>query len=292
MKSHLLLILFIFILGFGQSSFAQLDTSNYEMFESHNDSVDLAANFYDIYDSLSKLQYPADYIYHDWNTHQIHYHLDGEDFKLDSQIIVLQNRGEGELYYHPFKGEITSRFGYRRRRFHYGIDIDLITGDQVVSAFDGMVRVVKYDKGYGNVIVIRNDNGLETVYGHLLRALVDTNQIVKAGDVIGFGGNTGRSTGSHLHFEVRYLGAALNPESIIDFESFKLLSDSVYLTPENFKYLNRIKADKNAKYHTVRSGDNLGHIARRYHTSVNKLCYLNGIRDTSILQIGQKIRVK
>ncbi len=262
------------------------------MFESRNDSIDLAENFYDLYDSLTKLQYPADYIYHDWNTHQIHYKKDGEDFKLDSQIIVLQNKEKGKLYYHPFKGVITSRFGYRKHRFHYGIDIDLVTGDQVVNAFDGMVRVVKYDKGYGNVVVVRNDNGLETVYAHLLRAMVDTNQIVKAGDVIGFGGNTGRSTGSHLHFEVRYLGSALNPESIIDFEKFTLLSDTAYLTDANFHYLHRLKADKNATYHIVRSGDNLGRIARRYHTSVNKLCYLNGINQNSILQIGQKIRVK
>jgi murein DD-endopeptidase MepM/ murein hydrolase activator NlpD len=196
------------------------------------------------------------------------------------------------LYYHPFKGKVTSRFGYRRHRFHYGIDIDLVTGDQVVSAFDGMVRVVKYDKGYGNVVVIRNDNGLETVYAHLLRAMVDTNEIVKAGDVIAFGGNTGRSTGSHLHFEVRYLGSALNPESIIDFENFKLLSDTAYLTQSNFHYLHRIKADKNATYHIVRSGDNLSRIAKRYHTSVNKLCYLNGINQNSILRIGQKVRVK
>ncbi|RUA24477.1 MAG: peptidase M23 [Bacteroidetes bacterium] len=288
-------IIFIFIIAISvqiKPLFAQLDTLQTEIFESQNDSADLAANFYNIYDSLTKLRYPANYIYHSWNTQQIRYRLDGEDLKLDSQMIVLQNRDQGKLYYHPFKGEVTSRFGYRRYRFHYGIDIDLVTGDQVVSAFDGMVRVVRYDKGYGNVIVIRNDNGLETVYAHLLKALVDTNQFVKAGDVIAFGGNTGRSTGSHLHFELRYLGAAINPESLIDFENYKLLSDTVYLTPEHFKYLNRIKADKNAKYHIVRSGDNLGRIARRYHTSVSKLCYLNGINQTSIIRIGQKIRVR
>jgi len=286
------IILFIGLLTYSKLLFAQLDTMQVGVFESRNDSADLVANFYNLYDSLTKMRYPANYIYHNWNTHQIRYRLDGEDLELDSQMIVLQNREEGKLYYHPFKGEVTSRFGYRRYRFHYGIDIDLVTGDQVVSAFDGMVRVVRYDKGYGNVIVIRNDNGLETVYAHLLKPLVDTNQIVKAGDVIAFGGNTGRSTGSHLHFELRYLGAAINPESLIDFEKFRLLSDTVYLTPENFKYLNRIKADKNAKYHIVRSGDNLGRIARRYHTSVNKLCYLNGIRQTSIIRIGQKIRVR
>jgi murein DD-endopeptidase MepM/ murein hydrolase activator NlpD len=288
-SSFLLVVLLSFAT---HHAYAQLDTINSEIFESRNDSIDLSANFYNIYDSLTKLRYPADYIYKEWNTQKIHYKLDGEDFKLDSQMIILQDIAKGMFYRHPFKGEVTSRFGYRRYRFHYGIDIDLVTGDQVVSAFDGMVRVVRYSKGYGNVIVIRNDNGLETVYGHLLRSLVDTNQKVKAGEVIAFGGNTGRSTGSHLHFELRYLGAALNPEAIIDFEKYALLSDTVYLTPDSFKYLNRIKADKNAKYHTVRSGDNLGRIARRYHTSVSKLCYLNGINQNSIIRIGQRIRVR
>ncbi|MCK5855890.1 MAG: peptidoglycan DD-metalloendopeptidase family protein [Bacteroidales bacterium] len=292
MRNYLRIIILVLFVAIGQYASAQLDTSTSEIFESRNDSIDMTANFYNIYDSLTKLRYPANYIYHEWNTHKIHFKLDGKDFKLDSQMIVLQNRDENKLYYHPFKGVVTSRFGYRRYRFHYGIDIDLITGDQVVSAFDGMVRVVMYDKGYGNVVVIRNDNGLEAVYGHLLRPIVDTNQVVKAGDVIGFGGNTGRSSGSHLHFELRYLGAALNPESVIDFEKFTLLSDTVFLTPNNFKYLNRIKADKNAKYHTVRSGDNLGKIAHRYHTSVSKLCYLNGINQNSIIRIGQKIRIR
>lgn len=273
-------------------SMAQLDVSKGEIFESKNDSIDLVMNFYDIYDSLTKLRYPANYIYHSWDTHEIKFHLDGEDFKLDSQMIVLQDRSKGELYFHPVKGEVTSRFGYRRYRFHYGIDIDLITGDQVINAFDGMVRVVRYDRGYGNVVVIRNNNGLETIYAHLLKPLVDTNQIVKAGDVIGLGGNTGRSTGSHLHFELRYLGAAINPESLIDFENFKLMSDTVYLTKDNFHYLKRLQADKNAKYYTVRQGDNLSLIARRHHTSVNKLCYLNGIKSSSIIRVGQRLRIR
>ena len=285
---------FLFVLSYALHTplQAQLDTSQHGVMESHNDSMDLAANFYDIYDSLTKLRYPASYIYQNWNTQQIRYSIDGEDFELDSQMIVLQNKDEGKYYSHPFKGTVTSRFGYRKSRFHYGIDIDLITGDQVMCAFDGMVRVVRYDKGYGNVVVIRNDNGLETVYAHLLKALVDTNQLVKAGEVIGFGGNTGRSSGSHLHFEVRYLGSALNPESVIDFENYKTLSDTVYLTPSNFRYLHRLKVDKNASYHIVKSGDNLSRIAKRYGTSVNKLCYLNGINQNSIIRIGQKLRVR
>lgn len=260
--------------------------------ESVNDSLDLASGFYNIVDSLSKDIHPSNDIYTTWNTHHIRYQEGDTIDKTDSIPIALVNHELGEEYVHPFKGVITSRFGYRRYRFHYGIDIDLITGDSVVCAFDGMVRATLYDRGYGRVIVVRHKNGLETVYAHLSKILVDSNTYVKAGDLLAYGGNTGRSTGSHLHFELRYLGAAINPDAVIDFSNYKLLSDSLWLTDESFKYLRRIKADKNAKFHRVQSGENLSVIARRYRTSVSKLCYLNGIRQTHILQIGEKLRVR
>lgn len=116
---------------------------------------------------------------------------------------------------------ISSSFGYRPQfgRIHKGTDITLAIGDTVSSAFDGKVRLVKYEaKGYGHYVVVRHDNGLETVYGHLSRALVRPNQRVRAGQPIALGGNTGRSTGPHLHFETRYMGLAINPETMIDFE--------------------------------------------------------------------------
>lgn len=125
-------------------------------------------------------------------------------------------------YYHPVKGSVTSGYGYRRRfgRMHYGMDIALHTGDTVRAAFSGKVRLTKYEaRGYGYYVVMRHDNGMETVYGHLSRFLVKPNQIVKAGDPIALGGSTGRSTGPHLHFETRYLGIAINPTAIIDFEN-------------------------------------------------------------------------
>jgi murein DD-endopeptidase MepM/ murein hydrolase activator NlpD len=262
------------------------------MIESRNDSIDLVSNFYDLYDSLTHFRHPSDFLYSSWNTASIRY-KEGDTIKRpDSVRIVLVDIAHGEKYVHPFCGDVTSRFGYRRYRFHYGTDIDLITGDPVRCAFDGMVRATLYDRGYGKVVVVRHNNGLETVYAHLSKVLVDSNTVVKAGDIIGYGGNTGRSTGSHLHFEIRYLGAAVNPETIVDFVNYKLIADTIYLTQKNFEYLRRIAADKNAKYHRVRKGDTLSAIARRYHTSVNKLCYLNGIKQTHILQIGEKIRVR
>ncbi|MCM1355785.1 MAG: M23 family metallopeptidase [Staphylococcus sp.] len=125
-------------------------------------------------------------------------------------------------YTTPTPGHITSNYGYRSRfgRMHYGIDLKLQVGDTVRAAFSGKVRLTKYEgRGYGYYVVIRHSNGLETVYGHLSRFLVKPNQVVEAGEPIALGGNTGRSTGAHLHFETRYLGIPINPAAIIDFEN-------------------------------------------------------------------------
>ena len=131
-------------------------------------------------------------------------------------------------FYMPVPGQVTSNYGYRPRfrRMHRGIDLNLNTGDTVRAAFNGRVRIVNYEaKGYGKYVVIRHDNGLETVYAHFSKHLVERNQYVKAGEAIGLGGNTGRSFGSHLHFETRYMGVAINPAAIIDFGNSTVHSD-------------------------------------------------------------------
>ena len=120
----------------------------------------------------------------------------------------------------PCDGYVTSPYGYRRRfrRMHKGIDLKVQTGDTVYAAFNGKVRLTKYERrGYGYYVVIRHENELETVYGHLSKFLVEPDQYVKAGDPIALGGNTGRSFGSHLHFETRFMGYAINPSAIFDF---------------------------------------------------------------------------
>ena len=125
-------------------------------------------------------------------------------------------------YYSPCPGYKTSDYGYRARfrRNHYGVDLKLQIGDTVRAAFSGKIRLTKYErKGYGYYVVMRHPNGMETVYGHLSRFLVKPDQVVKAGDPIALGGNTGRSTGPHLHFETRYMGIPINPNAIIDFEN-------------------------------------------------------------------------
>ena len=191
---------------------------------------------------------------------------------------------------------ITDVFGYRprRRRAHYGLDIKVYVGDTIRAAFDGKVRIKNFERrGYGYYLVIRHPNGLETVYGHLSKFLVGVNDIVRAGDPIALGGNTGRSTGSHLHFETRFLGQAINPADIIDFENSIPHQDQYVF--RNVKINGRksnIYTSSNSQmvYHRVKSGDTLGKIARIYGTTVNELCRLNGLKSTSMLRIGQSIR--
>ena len=123
---------------------------------------------------------------------------------------------------------VTSKYGYRPRfrRQHKGIDINANKGDTIRAAFDGKVRVVEFQRGgYGNVVVIRHANGLETVYGHHSKNLVKAGDVVKAGTPIGLAGRTGRSTGVHLHFETRLLGEYIDPAKLFDFENQDVTGD-------------------------------------------------------------------
>lgn len=190
--------------------------------------------------------------------------------------------------------KVTSKFGPRRRRMHKGIDLKVQVGDTIRAAFDGRVRIVSYERrGYGKYMVIRHPNGLETVYGHLSAYIAGVNDYVRAGDIIGLGGNTGRSTGSHLHFETRFLGQPINPAEIIDFENGVPHEDL-------FVFRNKKKNGRNTNiyttpgsqmaYHRIKSGDTLGEIARKYGTTIKRLCQLNGLTPTSTLRLGQAVR--
>ena len=192
----------------------------------------------------------------------------------------------------PAPGYVTSSYGWRRYRMHKGTDIKVQVGDSIRAAWDGQVRIVGWDpRGYGYYVVIRHDNGLETIYGHLSRPLVDEYERIYAGEVLGLGGNTGRSTGSHLHLEIRYLGEAIDPAKFIDFNTGKLLNEQEYVI--GIKAMKQARAEAAAmKWHKVKSGDTLSGIAKKYGTSVKKLCQLNKIKETKVLQIGQKIRVR
>lgn len=197
---------------------------------------------------------------------------------------------------------VTSHYGYRRRfgRMHYGIDIKLQTGDTVRAAFDGKVRMVKYERrGYGHYVVVRHPNGLETVYGHLSKAIVNENDIVHAGDPIALGGSTGRSTGPHLHFETRFMGIAINPNLIIDFSTGVPRSDHYVFHKgksssgsTSYAKSSGNRGTNTIVVHRIKKGDTLSGIAAKYGTTVSELCRLNGINRKTVLRVGKPLRVK
>lgn len=252
----------------------------------------------DYNDSL--ISFPAYDLYCGWDTVNIHSAKFNVALLKDTTKNILLFDENSCGYVHPFAGKITSGFGARKKRYHYGVDIDLETGDCVSAAFDGKVRIAKKSKSYGNVIVIRHANGLETYYAHLSKINVEIGQEVFAGQVIGLGGNTGRSRGSHLHFEVRYMGQPINPSELISFDEHKLLSDTYTLSYKSFDYLTEAKkaAAKNyasqkkgkGRIYVVQKGDTLSAIARKYGTTAKSLCQKNGLKMNAKLRLGQKIK--
>lgn len=217
---------------------------------------------------------------------------------------------------------ITSNFGKRWGRMHKGLDVKVYIGDTIRAAFDGKIRIVKYEaNGYGNYVVIRHNNGLETIYGHMSKHLVEENQVVRAGDPVGLGGNTGRSTGSHLHFETRLCGVALNPALMFDFKNQDVTSDFYMFRRNNHanesmaaasrtKTQNSYTAEEvgskgnsqtttsrksrtstgGTKIHKVAKGETLSSIARKRGTTVDKLCKLNHIGKGMRIKPGQKLK--
>ena len=233
--------------------------------------------------------HPAEDIYNNiWRSDHVNPYKIPIDSMPDSVRIDCSN------FFVPVHGAVTSEFGPRRYRFHYGIDLRLKIGDSVRSAFKGKVRIIDYEApGYGHYIVIRHDNGLETVYGHLSQVLVSLNQNVKGGQLIAYGGNTGHSTGPHLHFETRYIGNAINPAHIIDFNTGLVHERNYLLTKKNsFYYQHEVKAFAAAKYYNVRKHDTLSRVAARNGTNVKSLCRLNGIKPKVKLKAGQRLRIR
>ena len=246
-----------------------------------------------------------------WDNEKLFPYKDVEYSSLPKSLVIdLVDSTNG--YHTPYKpSPIRSRYGPRRGRAHQGVDLALKAGEKIYATFSGRVRVSQYNKGgYGNLVIIRHDNGLETFYGHLSERMVEPNQWVEAGQVIGLGGSTGRSTGPHLHFETRYYGQSFDPERLIDFKSGTLCRETFLLKRSYFSIYSRAgqdfedeianeeqdkkeQAEREAmRYHKIRSGDTLGAIARKYGTTVNNICRLNGIKSTTILRIGRTLRVR
>lgn len=227
-------------------------------------------------------EYPALSLYPDWTNNSV---ILGSNFMIpESYTIDLSD------FVMPTNSrKVTSDFGERWGRVHKGLDIKVNIGDSIGAAFDGKVRVVKYEAGYGRYIVIRHYNGLETVYGHLSKQLVEEGQNVSAGDIIGLGGNTGRSYGSHLHFETRFLGIALDPSDMFDFPNQDIVTDT-YVFRKNKSNSPKV-AKSTGVYYRVRKGDTLTGIAASKRVSVASICRLNKIKENSPLKIGQDLRL-
>ena len=237
------------------------------------------------------------------------YGLQLQDLPAQWSIWVVDSLDQ---YHCPYQTKVHHRgkFGPRRGRRHQGVDLPLKVGDPVYATFTGKVRVSKYWGAFGNLVIIRHDNGIETFYAHLSKRNVEVGDWVNAGDVIGLGGSTGRSTGPHLHFETRYNGYAFDPQWLIDFEKGILRHRLFVLKKKYFNIYSNYEQDfedemKNheedqkedaeeaaKRYYTIKSGDTLGRIAINNNTTVSELCRLNGITRNTTLRIGRKIRVR
>ena len=245
-----------------------------------------------------------------WDTENISAYKEVE-LKHLPKSVAINLTDSARNYRYPHIGRITSRYGVRWRRNHNGIDLALKVGDTICSAFNGVVRFSKAtDTGYGTLVIVRHDNGLETYHGHLSKRLVEEGERVVAGQPIGLGGNSGKSTGPHLHFECRYMGQSFDPERIINFSTGDLRREELLLKRSYFSIYSKYEQDWNGekvladadkkeaelsaerRYYKVRSGDYLGLIAKRNYTTVSAICRLNGIRADAVLPVGKVLRVK
>ena len=259
-----------------------------------------------------ELESPSADLYANWDNKYAHRATElPETYKIDLRHFTMPTTSR----------VITSNFGSRWGRQHKGLDIKVYIGDTIRAAFSGKVRIVRYEAGgYGKYIVIRHNNGLETIYGHLSKQLVEENQEVRSGEVIGLGGNTGRSTGSHLHFETRLCGVALNPALMFDFRAQDVTGDYYAFNKQTYDsestnatrlrgkqdsstYASSDSSDDYAtnkritsgltdqvSYHKVKKGETLDRIAKKRGVTVEKICKLNHITKTMRLRPGQILR--
>lgn len=259
-----------------------------------------------------ELESPSADLYANWDNKYAHRATElPETYKIDLRHFTMPTTSR----------VITSNFGSRWGRQHKGLDIKVYIGDTIRAAFSGKVRIVRYEAGgYGKYIVIRHNNGLETIYGHLSKQLVEENQEVRSGEVIGLGGNTGRSTGSHLHFETRLCGVALNPALMFDFRAQDVTGDYYAFNKETYDnestnatrlrgkqdsstYASTNSSDDYAtnkrttsgltdqiSYHKVKKGETLERIAKKRGVTIEKICKLNHISKTMRLRPGQILR--
>lgn len=231
--------------------------------------------------------YPANRFYGNWNTRMLFPYSDSL-YKADTLVTLDLSSVISGPFVFPFNGVITSGFGWRDSAFHRGIDVDLVRGDSVSAAFMGMVRFAGKSGGYGNVVIIRHYNGLETVYAHLWKIKCKPGDIVNSGQLIGLGGNTGHSTGTHLHFELRFRGVAINPAYIIDLQSRTLIREKIDIVRTRQGFAIR---PHGMEFHVCQRGDNITKIAQQYGRTSKQIQTYNGWEGYVRLRAGDKVRV-
>lgn len=202
----------------------------------------------------------------------------------------------GLEFFRPVPGIITSNYGWREQyqREHKGVDLRLNIGDTVRAAMSGTVSKVAFDKdGYGHYVKLLHADGMETLYGHLQCATVEVGQEILSGEAVGLGGNTGNSTGPHLHFEVRIDGAAVNPLTLFDFD-IPGFYYADYLRPAEDGSLTKGSGKPLAgrRTYVVKYGDTPKSVAQKAGISLSRLCQLNMIKTTDQLQVGRMIKLK
>ena len=234
--------------------------------------------------------YPASEYYNEWAEDLSI--LFKDKFAADTTYNIELENAEYGCFKMPSWGPMSSPFGVRHNRYHKGIDIQMRKGDTITCAFDGMVRFAQKKGGYGNVVIVRHYNGLETVYAHLSKIKVQEGDVIGAGDLIGLAGSTGHSTGPHLHFEVRFMGVPVDPQYFISFDYGSLKYNSVVLKKN--KNGNLCAFHPGTEFHTVTKGESFADIANHYGITVLKLRAMNDIAPRQYMRLkqGQVLRVR
>jgi LysM repeat protein len=322
MTFRLIFISLIFLWAF--PLFAQTNAQNSLFKVPDNSEIELKLDSIEYQDSTMEL-FPADDLYKNlWNCTNIKYPKTEFARKNDTIVFTLVGTND-HPYFHPYHGKVISKFGPRHGRMHTGTDVKLHLGDSVFCAFDGKVRLAQKFSGYGNLVLVRHKNGIETLYAHLKSIKVKVNDTIRAGELVGLGGRTGRATTEHLHFETRIFGDPFDSNKYIDFENYCLRSNLIFyknkqitIDVDKFKVepikapapllaaktdstnlknnsnVSSVPVDKNGEgyiQHIIRSGDNLWSIAKKYNTTVKSICEINKITVHQILKIGMILTI-
>ncbi len=269
-------------------SLLETDSVSTRVLDALNVKLMAIQSFYNVPMNVDSNPYPAHDLYQFWDTENANCYSPQLSAKDTSFTFDLVDTANFCGFVMPGKGPLTSPFGPRDGKMHNGIDIGMKTGDTVMAAFLGVVRVARKHGTFGNVVVIRHYNGFETVYAHLSKILVKSGDLVDPGQLIGLAGNTGRSRGSHLHFEMRFKGIPVNPKYMIDLKKRELISEAVVIkkTSRGFAIY-----PKGVEFHTIKKGDYPFKIANQYGITVKQLCEWNGITKKSVLKAGKTLRV-